>query len=95
MKIRFYKTGELKGSSYFKNPSRSNALMNTEKIDKYSFFWSILASLHPCENDHPKRISNYNQYLNELKFQSFDFTKGFKCSDVHKFNDINKLSVNI
>ena len=28
-------------------------------------------------------------------FQSFDFTIGFKCNDVHKFIDINNLSVNI
>ena len=27
--------------------------------------------------------------------QSFDFTNGFKCSDVHKFNELNNLSVNI
>ena len=57
--------------------------------------WSILASLHPCENDHPNRVSNYIQYFNELNFQSFDFTNGFKCSDVHKFNDLNILSVKI
>ena len=34
MKIRFYKTGELNGSSYVKIPLRSNALINF-KNDKY------------------------------------------------------------
>ena len=95
MKIRFYKTEELNGSSYVKIPLISNALINIKNNDKYCFIWSILASLHPCENDHPNRVTNYLQYFNELNFQIFDFTNGFKCSDVHKFNDLKNLSVNI
>ena len=95
MKIRFYKTDELNGSSYVKIPLRSNVLINIKNNDKYCFIWSILASLYPCENDHPNRVSNYIQYFNELNFQSFDFTNGFKCSDVHKFNELNSLSINI
>ena len=57
------------------------------------FFWSILASLHPYENTHPSRINNHLQYFKELNFQSFDFTNGFKCSDVHRFNELNIISV--
>ena len=95
MKIRFYKTDELNGSSYVKIPLRSNALINIKNNDKYCFIWSIFASLHPCENDHPNRVSIYIQYFNELNFESFDFTNGFKCSDIHKFNELNNLSVNI
>ena len=78
MKTRFYKTEELNRSSYVEIPLRSNALINIKNNDKYCFIWSILASLHPCENDHPNRFSNYIQYFNELNFQSFDFTYGFK-----------------
>ena len=59
------------------------------------YFWSILASLYPCGNTHPSRVNNYKQYFNELNFQSFDFTNGVKCSDVHRFNELSKLSVNI
>ena len=33
--------------------------------------------------------------MNELNINGFDFTNGFKCSDVHKFNEINNLSINI
>ena len=61
MKIRFYKTIELNGSSYVKIPLRTNALLNLKNYDKYCFIWSILASLRPCENDHPNRVSNYEQ----------------------------------
>ena len=52
MKISFFKTTELNGSSYVKIPLRSNAILNIQNNDKYCFIWSILASLHPCENTH-------------------------------------------
>ena len=74
---------------------RSSAILNIQNNDNYCFIWSILASLYPCENTHPSRVNNYLQYFNELNFQGFDFTNGFKCSDVHRFNELNKLSVNI
>ena len=56
MKISFYKTGELNGSSFVRIPLRSNAILNKEKDDKYCFIWSILAYLYPCENSHPSRV---------------------------------------
>ena len=56
---------------------------------------SILASLHPCENDHPNRVSNYKQYFNELNINGFDYTNGFNCSDMHRFEKSNYLSINI
>ena len=95
MTIFFYKTNDLNGSNYTKVPLRSNAILNSENNDKYCFIWSILASLYPCNNTHLNRVSNYRQYFNELNIQDFDFTNGLKCSDVHKFNEINNLSVNI
>ena len=95
MTIYFYKTNEMSGSNYIKIHLRSNAILNIENNDKYCFLWSILASLYPCNNNHPNRVSNYRQYFNELNIQGFDFTNGFKCRDVHKFNELNNLSVNI
>ena len=95
MTIYFYETNEMNGSNYVKIPLRSNAILNVENNDKYCFLWSILAYLHPCNNNHPNRVSNYRQYFDELNIQGFDFNNGFKCSDVHKFNELNNLSVNI
>ena len=94
MTIYFYKTTEMNGSNYIKIPLRSNAILNIENNDKYCFLWSILAYLNPC-NNHPNRVSNYRQYFDELNINGFDFTNGFRCSDVHKFNELNNLSVNI
>ena len=95
MTIYFYKTIEMNGSNYIKIPLRSNAILNVENNDKYCFLWSILASLYPCNNNHPNRVSNYKQYFNELNIQGLDFSNGLKCSDIHKFNELNDLSVNI
>ena len=61
MKISFYKTTELNGSSYVKIPLRSSAILNFQSNDKYCFIWSILASRHQCENTHPSRVNNYLQ----------------------------------
>ena len=95
MTIYFYETTEMNGSNYIKIPLRSNAILNVENNDKYCFLWSILAWLHPCNNNHPNRVSNYRQYFNELNINGLNFTYGFRCSDVHKFNQLNNLSVNI
>ena len=85
----------MNGSNYIKIPLGSSAILNVENNDKYCFLWSILAYLHPCNDNHPSRVSNHRQYFNELNIQGFDFTKGFRCSDVHRFNELNNLSVNI
>ena len=95
MKISFYKSTELNGTSYVKNPLRSKSILNFQNNDNYCFIWSILASPYPCENTHSSRVNIYLQFFNELNFQKFDFTKSFKCSDVHKFIVLNNLSVNI
>ena len=68
--------------------------MNIRNGDKYCFVWSILASLHTC-NIIPKRVSNYSKCFNKLNTEGFDFTNGFKCSDMHKFEKLNNLSINI
>ena len=94
MTVYFYKTGEMNGLSYVKIPLRSSAILNIEN-DKYCFLLSILAYLNPCNNNHTHRVSNYRKYFNELNITGFDFTNGFKCSDVHKFEKLNILSINI
>ena len=93
--ICFYQTCIMNGSNYVKILLRSNAILNFENNDKYCFIWSILASLYPCNNNHPNRFSNYKHYFDELNFNGFCFTSGFKCNDVHKINELNNLSANI
>ena len=35
------------------------------------------------------------QNFNELDISGFDFSNGFECSDMHKFEKLNNLSFNI
>ena len=94
MTISFYNTGNMDGSSYVKIPLRSSAIVNIKNDDKYCFIWSILAKLYPCETN-PDRVTKYMPYFNELCIEGFDFTNGFRCSDMYRFEKLNNLSINI
>ena len=94
MKISFFKTGELNGSSYVKIPLRSSAILNIQNNDKYCFIWSTLASLHPCENDNPNRVLNIEFKPIELNITVLIFSNGFGCSDMHKYKKLKTLSIN-
>ena len=52
----FHKTTESNGSIYEKIPLRSSAILNSENIDIYCFFRSLLASVHPCQNIQPRKV---------------------------------------
>ena len=93
MKISFYKSGELNGSSDVKIPLGSSAFLNIKYDDKYCFLWSISAKLHPCEINF-NRATNYRQCFKELSIEGFDFSNGVRCSDVHTFEKLNTLSSN-
>ena len=41
------------------------------------------------------KISTFRQSFNKFNLEGFDFTNGFKCSDVPKFEKLNNLSFNI
>ena len=94
MKKRFYKTGEVNSSINVKKPLRSSALINNKNEDKFCLIWSILAEIHLCGNDHLDRVSKYRKYFDEIKIDGFVFPNGFKCSDIHKFEKLNNLSLN-
>ena len=94
MTISFYNTGNMDGSSYVKIPLRSSAIVNIKNDDRYCFIWSILAKLHPCETN-PDRVTKYMPYFNELNIERFDFSNGFPCSDMYRFEKLNNLSINI
>ena len=95
MKITFQKAGESNGSNFVNVPVRSSLIMDIKIDNNFCFLWSKISNLHPCEKIHPNRLTNYKQNFNELNNESFDFTNGFNCSDLHIFEKINRLSINI
>ena len=77
---------------------RSSALLSFENDDKFCFIWSILASLHPKSDSkigRPTNAANYKQYFIQLNIQGFDFSNGFRCSDVHRPEKLINLSTNL
>ena len=68
---------------------------NLKKNEKFCFILSVQASLKPCSKGHSNRVSNYRQLFRESNFHSFDFTNGFKCSDVPKLQKLNNSSIDI
>ena len=87
----FFETTEMNGSNHVKVSLRSSTILNIEKFDKYCFIWSILASLHPCGNSHPNRVSNYREWFDELNIDVCDFSNEVRCKDVPKNNELKKF----
>ena len=85
----------MNGSSYVKFALRKSTSLNFQNDDEYCFIWLILASFHPCENNHPNRVSIYGQKFIEINFQGFDFSNGFKCSGVQNLEKLIDLSKKI
>ena len=51
----------------------------------------ILTYLHPLDNTQSTTVKKYLKYFNELKFDGFDFTNGYKCSVIHKLETLNNI----
>ena len=88
----FKKRMEMNGSIYVKIPLRSSAILNIENDDRYCLPWSKLSSLHPCNKNHPNRISKYRQHFFESNIEGFDFSNDFKGSDFQKFEKLINLT---
>ena len=92
MLLRFHKIIEMNGSNHVKIPSRSLSILKVENHDKKCFLCSILAHLHPCNNNDSDRVTNYRQYSDEIYIDRFDFTNGCKCTHVLQFEKMNIFS---
>ena len=57
----FCKITEMNRSNYVKFHLRFSGILNIESDDKFGFFWLILATLYPFQNNRPNGASNYRQ----------------------------------
>ena len=95
LKIYFHKTNPINGMTYVEFPIRTNAILNIQNNDSFCFLWSILAWLHPV-NENPHRVSKYIPFKNELNINDIDFSNGMKITDIDKFEKLNnQLSINV
>ena len=79
----------------YKIPLRCSALLNVQNDDKDCFPWPILAHFHPIadsKNGYSTKVSTFRQCFDEVNFQGFDFSNGFRCIVVHNFAKLNKKS---
>ena len=95
LKKYFHKTNPINGLTYVKFPIRTSSILNIQNNDTYCFVWSILADIHPV-NENPHRVSNYIPYQNELNITDIDFNNGMRITDIDKFENLkNQLSINV
>ena len=88
----------LQGGSYKDLPKwveKKKCCVNVQNKDEKCFLWAVLSCLHPTsENDHnPGRISNYEQYMNELKVDKLTFP--LKINQIKKFEKLNEIPINV
>ena len=71
-KVYLFDYTAIRGASYIPTPSslkKKEAIVNVKNDDEYCFLWSIVAALHPAE-ENPDRISNYRKYMYGLNRSS-------------------------
>ena len=63
------------------------SFVNVRNKDLKCFLWSILAQLHPADHHHADRVSNYEQYENEVNMEGIEYP--VNLSDIDKFENQN------
>ena len=95
--VSIHKHAPLKASSYMELPQsikNTKTVLNIQNKDNRCFMWSILAHLHPVKHvQHPTRVSKYEPFQNELKFDGIAFPVNLQ--DITKFEAQNEISVNV
>ena len=67
--------------------------LNVQNKDNLCFLYSILAQLHPAE-ENAKRVSKYKKYLNTLKYDGIEMP--ISVGDIDRFEKLNQdLTINV
>ena len=85
----------IRGNTFSKLPkdlASRKAIVNVQNKDNRCFMWSVLAALHPVEHNRD-RVSKYKEHMDKLDFTGIDFPMAL--SDIPKFEQLNKLGINV
>ena len=85
----------IRGGSYIKTPvsiEGKHAIINVKNEDDKCFMWAVLSALHPVDV-HAERVTNYEQYENELDFTGISFP--MSIDDIPKFEKINDIPISV
>ena len=83
------------GSSYIELPLQirhSKGVVNIKNVDNKCFLWSVLAALHPADNN-PSRVTHYQAYEHELNMKDIEYP--VSLTKMEKFEKQNKISINV
>jgi len=90
--LSYYKDEDIKASSYVKLPFESKAVINVQNFDDKCFLWSIISCFYPTEDiTHRYRVSNYKQFENKYKIESYPVT----IKMIPKIERNNNLKINV
>lgn len=94
--INYNKFNHFSGSSYIPLPKsikNKRAIVNIKNDDNQCFRWAILSKIHEAKKN-VDRLSNYERFKHELKFDDIEFPVA--VSDIDKFEMLNpNVSVNV
>ena len=93
--INVNKYNPLRASSYIPLPkqiAKKLAVINIKNNDNYCFAWSIISALFPSQKN-VNRTTSYPNFFNILNFKEIEFP--VKLKDIKKFENLNKISVNV
>ena len=65
--------------------SDKKTILNVQNKDNLCFLYSILAQLHPAE-ENAKRVSKYKKYLNTLKYDGIEMS--ISVGDIDRFEKL-------
>ena len=85
----------LAASSYISLPkilADKKAIINIQNDDEKCLIWSVLAALHPAQNN-PQRVSNYEPFQHEVQTEGITFPTPLHQLD--QFEKRNNLSLNV
>jgi len=79
------------GNSFIPTPksfAKKSAIVNVKNTeDDFCFLHSIIAHLHPCQDKHPHRFTQYKQYMHILDWTGLEFP--MKLTVISKFERPN------
>ena len=81
-------------SCYMELPHKirfTKGIVNIKNDDQKCFLWSVLAALHPVQNN-ANQIHHYKEYENELNMKDIEYPVSLAKMD--KFEKQNKISIN-
>jgi len=95
LEVHTFQYSPISGSSYMELPHKikfSKCVINIKNDDQKCFLWSVLAALHPVQNN-ANLVHHYKKYEHDLNMSDIEYP--VLLPKMEKFEKQNKISVNV